>query len=83
MGPIFNIFKCVNSTSTVHKQYFYNTLTVIFISYTVNSCDFTVHALKKKKKKPQNAETETCKMRNPIGYFILVLSWLIQNTDFN
>ena len=51
--PIFNIFKCVNSD---------------FCLCTVNSCDFTVHVLeKKKKKKPKNAETET---RSPNGYLI-------------
>ena len=43
---------------------------MIFVSCTVNSCDFTVHALKKKKKKKKkkNAETEMRKTRNPNGY---------------
>ena len=69
--PIFNIFKCVNSTSTVHEQYFYNTLTVIFISYTVNSCDFTVHALKKKKKNPKTLKLKRAKCAIQSG----TLSW--------
>ena len=47
--PIFDIFKCVNSD---------------FCLCTVNSCDFNVHALGKKKK---NTETE---MRNPNGYLV-------------
>ena len=29
MGPIFNIFKYLNSTATIHKQYYYSTATVI------------------------------------------------------
>ena len=39
---IFNIFKCINSViACVNSD---------FCLYTVNSCDFTVYALKKKKK---------------------------------
>ena len=46
---------------------------MIFVSYTVNSSDFTIHALKeKKKKKTQNAET-----RNPNDYLVLVWIALI------
>ena len=40
--PIFNIFKYMNSTATVCEQCYYSL-------YTLNSCDFTVHALRKKK----------------------------------
>ena len=29
VGPIFNIFKYLNSTATIHKQYYYSTATVI------------------------------------------------------
>ena len=32
---------------------------MIFVSCTVNSCDFTVHALKKKKKKTLNANAQS------------------------
>ena len=77
--PIFNIFKCMNNTATVCEQCCYSTWTVISVSCTVNSCDFTVHALKKKKKKrkkkkkkPQNAETETRKTHNPNRYIVPV-----------
>ena len=41
-----------------------------FCPGTVNSCDFTVHALEKKEKKYQNAEIETRKMRNPNKYLV-------------
>ena len=42
---------------------------MIFVSCTVNSCDFIVHVVKKKKK-AQNAETET---HNPNRYLIHLL----------
>ena len=45
MEPIFYIFKYVNSATTMRKQCVNND----FCLPTVNSCDFTVHALKKKK----------------------------------
>ena len=33
VGPIFNIFKYVNSTATVHKQYYYSVATVIIVPW--------------------------------------------------
>ena len=66
MRLIFNIFKCMNSAAAVVNS--------DFCLCTVNSCDFIVHALKKKKK----VETEMRKMHNPNGYKVWVWIWLLR-----
>ena len=65
MRLIFNIFKCMNSAATVVNN--------DFCLCTVNSCDFIVHALKKKK-----VETEMRKTHNPNGYKVWVWIWLLR-----
>ena len=60
---IFNIFKCINSViACVNSD---------FCLYTVNSCDFTVYALKKKKN--HNAEIETRKTRIQTGTYCRII----------
>ena len=52
----------------MREQCCYSAWTVIFVSCTVNSCDFTVHALKKKKTPKHWMQTR--KTRNPNGYIV-------------
>ena len=65
VGYIFNIFKCMNSVvAWVNSN---------FCLYTVNSCDFTVHALKKEKKENHNVEIETRKTRIQTGTYCHII----------
>ena len=60
------IFKCVNSTMRPVN----NAWTVHFISYTMNPCNITIHALKKKKKKKQTCRGSKYShgIKNPNGF---------------
>ena len=62
----------MNSAATVHEQYWYSTWTVIFVSYTVNSCDFIVYALKKKNPKMLNADAQSKRVLSSL----LVILWM-------
>ena len=63
MGPIFNIFKFMNSAATICEQWFLSLHSKFMWFYC--SCV-------EKKKKIQNAEIETRKMRNPNRYYVFL-----------
>ena len=62
VGPIFNIFKFINSAATVCEQWFLSLYSKFMWFYC--SC------VEKKKKKTQNVEIEIRKMRNSNGYYV-------------
>ena len=64
MRLIFNIFKCMNSAATVVNN--------DFCLCTVNSCDFIVHALKKKKSWNWNAQNAQSKWVQSLGLDLAV-----------
>ena len=61
---LFHSEQCIHALFTDPQILLFSIAAVIFVSCIVASRDFTVHALKKKKK-TQNAETKTC---NSNGY---------------